>query len=129
VPAESGFLFTSTALETIPLPGHGDAVRFGYGWNEEYDLAVALDDGQVYASHREVREVTFTNGDALRFLEFLLQAAHLQQAYERTDAGLIDKSEYLSSLEEALGRLGQVDPPAMRDGAWWNGVFDDFKLI
>jgi len=129
VPVDAGFLFSGTSLEEVPLAQLGRGMRFGTGWNDQYDMAVAFADGHVYSSHHEVLEITFVNGDMLVFLEFLLRAGRLAQMYEQTDEGLMDKDEYFEEVDRAVAHLRGLDPEAFADKAWWSGVLDEFKMI
>jgi SUKH-4 immunity protein len=130
VPDHTDVLFTATALEPIKLRGVGDAICFGHAWHEEFDLCVAMSDGRVYASHRKAPEVTFVNTDLVRYLEFLVRAATMYRLWdEAAQAGPAESEGYLDELERSRRELTEVDPAALVEGAWWNGVWDDLKLI
>jgi hypothetical protein len=129
VPVEAGFLFSAAELKEGRLGQQGKAVVFGLGWNTQYDLCVACADGTVHASHRAVPEITFVNTDALRFIEFLLHMTTMRQRWDQAADGSVAPPEYLNALDRTLVTLRELDPGAMANGAWWNGIVDDFRLI
>jgi hypothetical protein len=122
-------LFASDRLARLELPRTGAAVRFGLGWNDEYQMCVRVDDGEVYAFHADADEVTYANKDMAAFIEFLARSSHIYQLYNRTERAEVSEGDYLDTVAEVSERLEACDPRALLDGGWWAGIVEEFSMI
>jgi hypothetical protein len=117
-------LFSSTELVRVR-----DAVRFGLGWHNEYELCVRVHDGEVYAFHAEADDITYVNKDLDSFAEFLAGSSRLYELHRRAEQGEVSTEEYLDAVAQVRVRLAACDRRALLDGGWWAGIVDEFDMI
>ena len=120
-------LFSCDRLARLELTG--PAVRFGLGWNDEYQLCVRLDNGEVHAFHPDADEITYVNRDMASFIEFLARSSRIYELYDRTERAELSEGEYLDAVTEVRERLRTCDPRALLDGGWWAGIVDEFSMV
>jgi hypothetical protein len=122
-------LFASDRLARLELPRTGAAVRFGLGWNDEYQMCVRVDNGEVHAFHPDADEITYVNQDMASFIEFLARSAHIYDVYNRAERAEVSEGEYLGAVTEVRERLRTRDPRALLDGGWWASIVEEFSMI